>query len=95
MFSRKNQEKSVAIVDSPDAAINEDPLAAIPKTQLQKVFPVLAAGSGLFAEGYIQSVRLRSPSYTAPVSHSIGHWICRNHARLNLWKGILEVAPAE
>lgn len=42
--------------------VDEDALASVEKTQMQKVFPVLAAGSGLFAEGYVQSVCLLSSS---------------------------------
>jgi hypothetical protein len=36
----------------------EDPLTNTPKNQWAKIWPVLACGSGLFAEGYVQSVSL-------------------------------------
>lgn len=49
-------KKKVAVEDDTIVVPPEKDIAAIPKTFVQKVFPVLAAGSGLFAEGYVQSV---------------------------------------
>lgn len=55
MFRKK--EPATAVSDtSPSPELNEDPLAALPKNKWEKIWPVLACGSGLFAEGYVQSV---------------------------------------
>jgi len=51
VFHRKGQ--SSALADDPLA---NDPLAAVPKSKWQRIWPVLACGAGLFAEGYVQSV---------------------------------------
>lgn len=52
MFGR-SQEKESAVTDM---ASHEDPLAAIPKTRWERLWPVLACGSGLFSDGYINNV---------------------------------------
>ena len=36
---------------------NADPLADIPKTRWQRIWPAMACGSGLFSDGYINNVK--------------------------------------
>jgi hypothetical protein len=56
MFRRK-EKRDVAVNDTyPVTDVNDDPLASTPKNKWEKIWPVLACGSGLFAEGYVQSV---------------------------------------
>jgi hypothetical protein len=53
----RNKEPATAANDTPPSSeLNEDPLASTPKNKWEKIWPVLACGSGLFAEGYVQSV---------------------------------------
>ncbi|OBT45912.1 hypothetical protein VE00_04207 [Pseudogymnoascus sp. WSF 3629] len=58
VFSRKNKADDAAAATDEVALEGHEDLAAIvaEKTSWQKVFPILAAGSGLFSEGYVQSV---------------------------------------
>lgn len=63
-FRRKNKtDDAVAVTDEVALEGHED-LAVIvaEKTLWQKIFPILAAGSGLFSEGYVQSVCFRLPT---------------------------------
>ncbi len=55
-FRRK--EKEEIDESTPPASYNADVVRIdeIPKPFWQKVFPVIAAGSGLFSEGYVTSV---------------------------------------
>jgi hypothetical protein len=53
MFGRSQEKEAVA---APDMAAHEDPLAAIPKGHWERLWPVLACGSGLFSDGYINNV---------------------------------------
>ncbi|OBT60434.1 hypothetical protein VE03_10134 [Pseudogymnoascus sp. 23342-1-I1] len=57
VFRRKNKEDSTVVTTDPALEGHED-LAVIvaEKSQWQKIWPILAAGSGLFSEGYVQSV---------------------------------------
>lgn len=57
---RKKESATATSDTSPVPELNEDPLASIPKNKWEKIWPVLACGSGLFAEGYVQSVRVAS-----------------------------------
>jgi hypothetical protein len=78
VFSRKNKADDAAAATDEVALEGHEDLAAIvaEKTSWQKVFPILAAGSGLFSEGYVQSVcllpstcawlRLRAPGRHIP-----------------------------
>ena len=63
---RKKESATAASDTSPVPELNEDPLASIPKNKWQKIWPVLACGSGLFAEGYVQSVRVASKNACRP-----------------------------
>lgn len=61
VFHRKNKDEDAAGVPEEVAVEGHDDLAAVvaEKSLWSKVFPILAAGSGLFSEGYVQSVCLR------------------------------------
>lgn len=63
VFRRKNKADDAAAVSNEVALDGHEDLAAIvaEKSLWDKVFPILAAGSGLFSEGYVQSVCLRQP----------------------------------
>jgi hypothetical protein len=37
--------------------VHEAPLDAVPKSRWERSWPVLAAGSGLFSDGYLNGVR--------------------------------------
>ncbi|KAM3066167.1 glycerophosphoinositol permease [Clarireedia jacksonii] len=54
MFGRSNSP-AVAPSDSADSQHN-DPLADIPKTRWERLWPAMACGSGLFSDGYINNV---------------------------------------
>lgn len=58
LFRKLNRE-GAASKETPAEEVHNDTVTestAPARTTAQKLFPVLAAGSGLFAEGYIQSV---------------------------------------
>jgi hypothetical protein len=55
LFRKKEPEAAVTDI-APE--LTEDPLATVPKNKWEKIWPVLACGAGLFAEGYVQSVCL-------------------------------------
>lgn len=61
VFRRKNKDEDAAGVPEEVAVEGHDDLAVVvaEKGLWSKVFPILAAGSGLFSEGYVQSVCLR------------------------------------
>jgi hypothetical protein len=65
----RKKEPEAAVTDSAPE-LNEDPLATIPKNKWQKIWPVLACGSGLFAEGYVQSVCFPQMS-VIPEAHTL------------------------
>lgn len=52
-FSKKGNH--VAQVDSSSDQYG-DPLADIPKTRWERLWPVMACGAGLFSDGYINNV---------------------------------------
>jgi hypothetical protein len=54
MFGR-SKSTAVAPSDSADSQ-NNDPLAEIPKTRWERLWPAMACGSGLFSDGYINNV---------------------------------------
>jgi hypothetical protein len=54
MFGR-SKTPAVAPSDSVDSQ-NNDPLADIPKTRWERLWPAMACGSGLFSDGYINNV---------------------------------------
>jgi hypothetical protein len=59
MFGRKNNVD--AQVDSGSDSNNlaaVDPLAEVPKTRWERIWPAMACGSGLFSDGYINNVSL-------------------------------------
>lgn len=53
MFGRTKDRE---VAHSPQMAGSDDPLAAVPKSQWERLWPVLACGSGLFSDGYINNV---------------------------------------
>lgn len=57
-FGKKNDDESAPVTET--VLETQDGLAATVahKNQWQKIWPILAAGSGLFSEGYVQSVCL-------------------------------------
>lgn len=61
LFRKKESSGEVVTDSAPE--LREDPLASVPKNKWDKIWPVLACGSGLFAEGYVQSV--------SPCSHPL------------------------
>ncbi|KAF4634441.1 hypothetical protein G7Y89_g3666 [Cudoniella acicularis] len=56
MFGSKNESDSPPVTTSENYVQNVDPLAEIPKTQWERMWPALACGSGLFSDGYINNV---------------------------------------
>jgi hypothetical protein len=40
-----------------DLEVHEAPLDAVPKSRWERSWPVIAAGSGLFSDGYLNGVR--------------------------------------
>ncbi|THV47026.1 hypothetical protein BGAL_0341g00070 [Botrytis galanthina] len=60
MFNRNKKSAADAndlAIDSNSSPQNhEDPLANIPKTKWEKLWPAMACGSGLFSDGYINNV---------------------------------------
>lgn len=40
-----------------DPEVHEAPLDAVPKSRWERSWPVIAAGSGLFSDGYLNGVR--------------------------------------
>jgi hypothetical protein len=81
LFRKKEPE---AVVANTAPELNEDPLATVPKNKWQKIWPVLACGSGLFAEGYVQSVCFLPNLVLSQKLTLLGHWLRWNHARHNL-----------
>lgn len=49
-------EKSVPVVAPESYVQNVDPLAEIPKSRWQRLWPVFACGAGLLSDGYINNV---------------------------------------
>ncbi|TGO34634.1 hypothetical protein BHYA_0188g00010 [Botrytis hyacinthi] len=60
MFNRNKKSAADAndlAIDSNSSPQNhEDPLASVPKTKWEKLWPAMACGSGLFSDGYINNV---------------------------------------
>lgn len=58
MFGRKDETAAATTrVDSGSEQNGYgDPLAEIPKSKWERMWPVLACGSGLFSDGYINNV---------------------------------------
>lgn len=44
--------------------VDVDPLAVVPKTRWERIWPALACGSGLFSDGYINNVRRALAHFT-------------------------------
>ena len=58
LFGKKNDvaEPNVSTGSDFDNLANVDPLATIPKSRWERIWPVMACGSGLFSDGYINNV---------------------------------------
>lgn len=61
MFGRAQEKASDPAPATATLDANDDPLAAIPKSTWDRLWPVLACGSGLFSDGYINNVS-RAPA---------------------------------
>jgi hypothetical protein len=83
MFGRSKEENVTAHVDSgSDTQPYADPLAEIPKSRWERLWPVLACGSGLFSDGYINNVDF--PKHGLHLRYAnvyLGHWVCFHHSR--------------
>ena len=55
MLGFGSKEAPATGVDS-GSDTNNDPLADIPKSRWERLWPVLACGAGLFSDGYINNV---------------------------------------
>lgn len=58
MFGRSKEKEAAPPTRAPEVSGSDDPLATIPKSRWERIWPVLACGSGLFSDGYINNVRL-------------------------------------
>ena len=59
MFGRKKQPDATHAQNGhANIDPNADPLADIPKSRWQRIWPAMACGSGLFSDGYINNVGL-------------------------------------
>ncbi|TVY35485.1 Glycerophosphocholine permease [Lachnellula subtilissima] len=58
LFGKKNDvaEPNVDTGSDFDNLANVDPLAVIPKSRWERIWPAMACGSGLFSDGYINNV---------------------------------------
>jgi hypothetical protein len=60
MFGFNKENPTTEVDAGSDTQTNIDPLAEIPKTTWERIWPALACGSGLFSDGYINNVRASS-----------------------------------
>jgi hypothetical protein len=60
MFGFNKENPTTEADAGSDTQTNIDPLAEIPKTTWERIWPALACGSGLFSDGYINNVRASS-----------------------------------
>ena len=58
MFGRKNDVAETQVDSGSDSnnLANVDPLAEVPKSRWERIWPAMACGSGLFSDGYINNV---------------------------------------
>jgi hypothetical protein len=88
MFGRKKEDEAAATqVDSGSEQNGYgDPLATIPKNKWERMWPVLACGSGLFSDGYINNVRFGSLRTTEQSTNTRypGHWFRLDNAHHDL-----------
>lgn len=60
MFRRNKKDTAeandLAVNSTDSSAQNIDPLADLPKTKWERLWPAMACGSGLFSDGYINNV---------------------------------------
>jgi hypothetical protein len=54
-------EKEIKDDSSRDLEVHEAPLDAVAKSRWERSWPVIAAGSGLFSDGYLNGVRKGPP----------------------------------
>ena len=57
-------EKEIKDDSSHDVEAHEVPLDAVAKSRWERSWPVIAAGSGLFSDGYLNGVRNGPPGST-------------------------------
>lgn len=55
LFGRKNNVETETN-NLPNGDPYGDPLAALPKSRWERIWPAMACGSGLFSDGYINNV---------------------------------------
>lgn len=67
MFRRNKKDTAeandLAVNSTDSSAQNIDPLADLPKTRWERLWPAMACGSGLFSDGYINNVCQLSAQY--------------------------------
>jgi hypothetical protein len=54
MFDKSKDSAQLNVTSEQNAYV--DPLTEIPKSKWERLWPVLACGSGLFSDGYINNV---------------------------------------
>lgn len=57
MFGRSKDKEVAPPTSAPEVNGSDDPLANIPKSRWERMWPVIACGSGLFSDGYINNVK--------------------------------------
>jgi hypothetical protein len=82
---RRNKEEAATTVDSAHDS-TDDPLADIPKSQWERIWPVMACGAGLFSDGYINNVcRIHVLVPAVKTDLTTGDWIRLDDADADLW----------
>ena len=68
--------KEVYAVDGlpQDVDLHDAPLGALPKTKLQRIWPILTAGSGLFSDGYLNGVSEIAMCANQKTDRAQGNW---------------------
>ena len=71
--------------------VHEAPLDAVPKSRWERSWPVIAAGAGLFSDGYLNGVRdnvLPAIVSSTDVIDAAGDWFSQYDAQENLQEAI-------
>lgn len=58
MFGRSKEPATTQVDSNNGSEPYGDPLAEIPKSTWERMWPVLACGSGLFSDGYINNISI-------------------------------------
>jgi len=51
------KKEAPAVGTESGSDLQNDPLAEVPKSRWERLWPVMACGAGLFSDGYINNVR--------------------------------------